>query len=120
MDHALTYFILYSTCFVSVAMLVFTRDIDVRSDEMPWNIAMCQVWATVELNLSLISGRRPPIAREIERWLIQVNPLQLVSRYFGQYSNERTNGSTRFGTKNASLSCAITAPWTTATHRPGR
>lgn len=43
-------------CIASVVVLVYSIHYDTKSVEMPWNIAPIIIWATVEVNLAIVSG----------------------------------------------------------------
>jgi hypothetical protein len=44
-------------CVASVVVLVFSINYDAKSVDMPWNIAPIIIWASVEVNLAIVSGR---------------------------------------------------------------
>ena len=43
-------------CVASVVVMVLSMGYDAKSVEMPWNIAPIIIWATVEVNLAIVSG----------------------------------------------------------------
>lgn len=43
-------------CIASVVVLVYSIQYDTASPEMPWNVAPIIIWATVEVNLAIVSG----------------------------------------------------------------
>ncbi|KAI1851323.1 hypothetical protein JX266_003398 [Neoarthrinium moseri] len=46
-------------CIASVIVLVYSISYDTKSSEMSWNIAPIMIWATVEVNLAIISACMP-------------------------------------------------------------
>lgn len=43
-------------CVASVVVLVYSLQYDTSSREMPLNVAHIIIWATVEVNLAIVSG----------------------------------------------------------------
>jgi hypothetical protein len=43
-------------CVASVVVLVYSIQFDTSSIEMPWNVSPIIIWATVEVNLAIVSG----------------------------------------------------------------
>ena len=47
---------MYSVCIASIVVLVESLKFDSATHEMPLEITSIMVWATVEVNLAIVSG----------------------------------------------------------------
>ncbi|KAK9421296.1 hypothetical protein SUNI508_05834 [Seiridium unicorne] len=47
-------------CIASIIVLVYSIEYDTTSREISWNIAPIMIWATVEVNLAIVSGNALP------------------------------------------------------------